>query len=282
MTGYPWSTVQANISLLFNEVPFLDRPAAARAAGFQAIECWWPFATAVPTNEELAAFVGSIEDAGVHLRALNFFAGNMAAGERGILSDPSRLREFRDNVDVVADLGARLKIESFNALYGNRIEGLDPAKQDDSAIEAITFAADAVSEIGATVLLEPVSGVDAYPLKTAADVVRVLAEVPHLSNVRLLADLYHLTVNGDDVEAVAREHMSVIGHVQIADAPGRHEPGSGDMDIPGLVEVFVQHGYKGRVGLEYVPSAGTRESLEWLRSLSPFFGSDAHDAVRTN
>ncbi|MET0494654.1 MAG: TIM barrel protein [Actinoplanes sp.] len=253
-----------NLSTLFTELPLLDRPAAARAAGFDAIEFWWPFAAAVPPDAEVNAFVTAVRDAGVQLVALNFYAGDMPAGDRGLVSWPGRTGEFLDSVAVAIGIGAQLGCRAYNALYGSRIPGADPGRQDDIAIETLAFTAHAASRINADVLIEPLSGVPRYPLRKAADALAVIDRLPRRDNVKLLADLYHLTVNGDDVTAVLTESAGRIGHVQIADAPGRHEPGTGTLDLAGHLGRLHARGYRGFVGLEYLPAVETVESLRWL------------------
>ena len=252
-----------NCSLLFTELPLLERPAAARAAGFDAVEFWWPFQTAVPADAEVGAFVRAVRDAGVRLVGLNFFAGDMPAGDRGVVSWPGREREFADAVDVAVGIGEQLGAAAFNALYGNRLDDVPAKKQDELARSNLTLAAAAAAQIGATVLVEPVSGAPRYPLRTAADVLAVMDGVA-AENVRLLADLYHLTVNGDDVEAVIATHTPRIGHVQIADAPGRHEPGTGTIPLEAQLDALEAAGYTGWVSLEYAPANSTVEGLDWL------------------
>src|SRR3954451_24034335 len=128
-----------NCSLLFTEEPLLRRPAAARAAGFGAVEFWWPFATAVPADREVDAFVTAVEEAGVTLAGLNFFAGDLAGPDCGVLSIPARSSQFRDNVDVTVGIGERLGTKAFNALYGNRVDGATPAAQDELADENLAL-----------------------------------------------------------------------------------------------------------------------------------------------
>jgi hydroxypyruvate isomerase len=152
-----------NCSILFTELPLLERPAAAKAAGFEAVEFWWPFASAVPEDTEVNRFERAITDAGVSLTGLNFAAGDMPGGDRGLVSWPARSLEFRDNIAVTLGIGERLGCRAFNALYGNRVEGVWPAVQDDLAVENLALAATAVASIGATVLVEPISGADPYP-----------------------------------------------------------------------------------------------------------------------
>ena len=261
-----WDPVDANISMLFTELPLTARPAAARAAGFAAVEVWWPFGSAVPGDAEVDGFERAVRDAGVQLVALNGFAGNMRAGDRGIVSWPGRQQEFLDNLDVVAGLGARLGCRRFNLLYGNRIDGTVAAAQDELAVQNLAAATQVAQRAGAVVLLEPLSGAPQYPLRTAGDVLGVLDRLPAggAGAGLLLADLYHLRVNGEDVPAVLDRVHSRIGHVQVADVPGRHEPGTGTADLDGWVGQLRRLGYQGWVGLEYAPLDTTAAGLARL------------------
>ena len=258
---------EVNCSILFTELALPERPAAVRAAGFGAVEFWWPFAVAVPTDREVEGFVRSVDDAGVRLVGLNFFAGDMPGGDRGLVSWPARSGEFRDNVEVTVGIGERLGCRAFNALYGNRVEGTDPAAQDELAVENLAIAGRAAARIGGTVLVEPVSGADRYPLRTAADAVgvvdRVAAETG-VANLGLLCDLYHLATNGDDLDRAISAYADRVAHVQIADAPGRHEPGTGSLDLDRHLDALAAAGYDGWVGLEYTPSGASADSFAWL------------------
>ncbi len=255
-----------NCSILFTELPVLERPAAARAAGFGAVEFWWPFTEAVPSQARVDEFVAAVGDAGVALVGLNFFAGDMPAGDRGVVSWPGREQELRDNAEVVAAIAERTGCRAFNALYGNRIEGADPRAQDELAVENLVHAAKSVARVGGTVLVEPVSGAPSYPLRTAADAIAVIDRVHArgATNAGLLADLSHLHVNGDDVERVIDTCADRIAHVQIADAPGRHEPGTGELDLDRYLNQLDAHGYRGWIGLEYKPSGASADSFAWL------------------
>jgi hydroxypyruvate isomerase len=258
---------EVNCSILFTELPLLERPAAAREAGFDAVEFWWPFAVAVPADGEVEAFVRAVGDAGVRLVGLNFFAGDMPGGDRGLVSWPARSGEFRDNVEVTVGIGERLGCRAFNALYGNRVEGADPAAQDDLAVENLAFAGRAAARIGGTALVEPVSGAPRYPLRTAADAVGVIDRVAGetgVGDLGLLCDLYHLAVNGDDLDRVITTYGDRVAHVQIADAPGRHEPGTGTLELDRYLGALTAAGYRGWVGLEYVPSRTSADSFAWL------------------
>jgi hydroxypyruvate isomerase len=247
-------TYTVNCSILLTELPLLERPAAAKAAGFDAVEFWWPFDTSVPADADVAKFERAITDAGVQLTGLNFNAGNMSRGDRGLVSWPARSAEFLDNVDVVAGIGGRLGCTSFNALYGNRVDGESAEKQDAIGAENLATAAAGVARIGGTILLEPVSGAPKYPLLTAQDALAVIARVKEESgaeNIKLLADFYHLAVNGDDVAAVIEKHARDFGHIQIADNPGRGAPGTGELPLGEWIARSRELGYGGYIGLEY-------------------------------
>lgn len=253
-----------NCSILLTDLPLLERPAAAKAAGFDQVEFWWPFSVSVPSDAEVTAFEQAITDAGVQLTGLNFNAGDMPGGDRGLVSWPARSTEFRDNLDVVAGIGARLGCKGFNALYGNRTPDATPEEQDALGVENLVLAAAAVAPIGGTVLLEPVSGAEHYPVKTARDALEIIGKVraEGAANVKLLADFYHLSVNGDDVPAVIAAHAADFGHIQIADAPGRGAPGTGNLPLGEWITASRKLGYEGVIGLEY--KADTADAFSWL------------------
>jgi hydroxypyruvate isomerase len=259
---------EVNCSILFGELPLLQRPAAAKAAGFDAVEFWWPWPDQpVPADRDVDAFVAAVRDAGVQLVGLNFFAGDLAGPDCGVLSVPGRVQEFRDNVDVTVGIGRELGVGAFNALFGNRVDGASPQEQDELGRESIAHAAKVADGIGATVLVEAVSGPKPYPLRTAADAVAVVDDVRAAghANVGFLLDLYHLAANGDDLDAAIAAHADRTAHVQVADAPGRGEPGTGTLDLQRHLADLATRGYAGWVGLEYKPTtATTPESFGWL------------------
>ncbi len=251
--------------MLFADRPLVARAAAARAAGFSAVEFWWPFNTARPEMDEVRAFEDSISAAGVRLSSLNFWAGDMAAGERGVLSSAARSDEFRASVQLAVQIGNRLGCRMFNAPYGNREAGVTIEDQDQVALENLVYAARAVAAIDGVLLLEPLSGSPTYPLRTAEDVLEIAARVTKitgLQNVRLLADLFHLAMNGCDVAAVIAQHVGQFGHIQIADAPQRGEPGTGKLPILDWLSMAAELGYDRMVSLEY--RALTGSPFAWL------------------
>ncbi|MEV6097749.1 TIM barrel protein [Nocardia sp. NPDC051981] len=238
-------------SILFTDLPLLERPAAAKAAGFDAVEFWWPFGeNPVPGDKEVDAFVSAVSDAGVQLVGLNFI--DLVPAGRGLVSVPGREAEFRDNIDVTVGIAERLGCRSLNALYGNRIPGVDPAVQDELALENLRLAARAAAGIEAQVVLEALNSIESpdYPIVSAARAVQVIDAVGE-PNLRFLCDLYHLARMGADLFGVIAEYTPRIGHVQIADAPARSRPGTGTLDFEALFAALDAAGYDGWIGLEY-------------------------------
>lgn len=268
----PSPKLTVNCSIMLTDLPLLQRPAAAAEAGFDAVEFWWPFDSPVPGDREVDAFLRSISEAGVRLTGLNFYAGNMAAGERGVLSSPTRSAEFRSSLETTAGIARLTGCRGFNALYGLPEDGTAASAQAGCAVENLAAAAGAVADLDGTVLLEPLSGLPAYPLRTAADCFGVI-EQAHGSgrqNVALLADFYHLAVNGEDVAALIAGHAAGFGHIQLADAPGRGAPGTGTLPLVQWTEDALAAGYTGLVSLEYQsPSADAFGWLEPYRAAAP-------------
>ncbi|GAA3532114.1 TIM barrel protein [Nonomuraea rosea] len=236
-----------NLSILLTDLPLLERPAAAAKAGFDAVELWWPFDTPDPGGAELAALRQAVEDAGVRLVGLNFDAGDMAAGERGLLSSPEGSARFQANIDVAVRLAGELGCEVLNALYGN-----GPGDDRDLAVANLRKAADAAAGIGATVVVEALNSHEnpKYPITSSQAAFDLIDEVDR-PNVAFLADLYHLHRMGEDVLALIDAHSGRFGHVQIADDPGRGRPGSGRMPYTEIFARLAAAGYQGHIGLEY-------------------------------
>lgn len=259
----------ANLSILFPELPFAERAAAARDAGFEAVECWWPFGEPDPDPAEVASFVDTLKKAGVRLTGLNFFAGDMPGGERGILSHPDAVDHFDANLALIRQIAETTGCRSFNALYGQRLPGVDPELQDETAVRNLARAAEVLGDIGGVILLEPLSRGENgdYPLVTPENALKVIDRVGSPA-VRLLFDAYHLTNNGVDVVSAVTELAPRIGHIQIADAPGRGQPGTGTIDFDGFFSAVATSGYDGVLGCEYRPQGPPSESFGWMESVA--------------
>lgn len=270
--GFSEQRFDVNLSILFTELPLLERPAAAAAAGFKAVELWWPWVeTPTPERSELDALKQAIEDAGVQLVGLNFYAGQLPGPDRGALSIPGEESEkFRANVDVAADFAQSLGCTALNALYGNRVDGVDPAAQDELALENLVLAARAADRVGAVLLIEALNAPESphCPIVSAPQAIEVVGKVNEatgLGNAKFLMDLYHLSMNGEDLPQVIAAYADKTAHVQIADNPGRGAPGTGSLPLEDLLDQLRKAGYEGRVGLEYKPGdRPSHESFDWL------------------
>lgn len=258
-----------NCSILFTELPLLKRPAAARSAGFDAVEFWWPFGEPVPPDREVDSFIEALGDAGVQLVLLNFVAGDMAAGERGLLSLPAGSAAFRDNIDVCAGIAERTGCGIVNALYGNRADGVPEQQQDELATENLALAAAAAAGAGATVVVESLNSYDS-PRAAIVSSQRALAVIDAVraggvTNIAFLADLYHLGRMGEDLPGTLARHAGDIAHVQIADVPDRGAPGTGQLDYDALFGQLAAQGYPGWIGCEYKPAdpADSSTSFGW-------------------
>lgn len=263
----------ANISLLFAELPYLDRPAAAAAAGFDSVESWWPFSSAAPDAAETDALVDALTASGLPLTGLNLFAGDMPAGDRGILSSPGREDEFDTNLEAVAAIAQRTGCRGFNALYGQRLSGARAQEQDDVALRNLATGVRRFAEFGGTLYIEPLSRGrnGAYPIETARQAIEIVTKVradTGLDNIGMLFDTFHLTNNGEHLPTVIRDFSSMTAHVQLADSPDRGEPGSGSVDFTEVLNELWNSGYRGTVAAEYAPTTtSTRDSLAWIDEL---------------
>jgi hydroxypyruvate isomerase len=239
----------ANISLLFTEVPFLERFAAARSAGFDAVELWWP------RGENLDAVEAAVADAGVEVVLLNFDAGDMAAGDRGLFSDPARAAELDAAIPAGLALADAIGAQRLNALVG--------FGSLDLACENVRRAADLAGS--KTITIEAVNTYEngPYLLSNTRDAAAFVRSTGR-ANVRLQYDAYHMQRMEGNLLPTIAEHLDLIGHIQIADAPGRGEPGTGEIDYEYLLPKLDELGYDGWVGLEYKPTRATVETLDWM------------------
>ncbi|MGW4027175.1 TIM barrel protein [Streptomyces sp. NPDC005009] len=270
--GFAEQRFNVNLSILFTELPLLERPAAAAAAGFTAVELWWPWVDSpVPERSELDALRKAVQDAGVRLTGLNFYAGRLPGPDRGALSVPGEESErFRANVDVAAACAGPRGSPALTGLTAPRPAGGPPAAPAARARAPLGRAPRPPDRIGAVLLVEALNKLESplYPLVSAPAAVEVVDKVnaaTGLGNARFLMDLYHLAMNGEDLPAVIDRYAGKTGHVQIADNPGRGAPGTGSLPLEDLLDRLRKAGYDGWVGLEYKP--GERPSAEafgWL------------------
>ncbi|WP_029116711.1 TIM barrel protein [Mycobacterium sp. URHB0044] len=258
----------ANCTMLYAHEPPLDRAKAAVADGYRKLEFWWPFDSTVPGDREVDRFVDSVKSSGGQVIAMNFTLGGGDDGGRGMASHPARSAEFAEHTEVLAGVVEQLGIRRCNVPFGVRQAGCTDDEHLRTAVVNLVLASDRLLEVGAVPMLEPISGATDYPIVTAAQAVDVIEHVEAAAGrdgaVGLLADLYHFAANGEDVAAVLRRHVNRIVHVQVADFPGRHEPGTGTLDIDCYLKLLDVWGYRGEVAMEYIPSGPSPASRHVL------------------
>jgi hydroxypyruvate isomerase len=249
----------ANLSMLFTELPFLERFKAAADAGFGSVEFMFPYDVAA------AEITAQLRWHRLVPVLFNLPPGNWAAGERGLACLPNRVKEFRDGVMQARRYAKAIGCPRLHCLAGIVPEGADPHVLRDTYVENLRFAADAVRDDGMTVLIEPINTRDipAYFLTGTKQALKVIKDVS-VENLKLQYDCYHMHIMEGDVAAAIARNLDIIGHIQIADAPGRHEPGTGEIDYPALFQHLDAIGYAGFIGCEYKPQATTPGSLAWF------------------
>ncbi|MFG1451144.1 hydroxypyruvate isomerase [Xanthobacter sp. V2C-8] len=249
----------ANLSLLWTELEFADRFARARAAGFRAVECQFPYAL---EKERLADLLAAND---LTLVMYNLPAGDWAAGERGIACIPGREGEFEDGVGRALDHARATGARMLNCLAGLVPEGVSAATARDTLARNLGFAAEALGREGLDLLVEPINTRDmpGFALSRSRETLDLLDAVG-APNAYLQYDVYHMQVMEGDLTTTLTRHMDRIGHIQIADAPGRGEPGTGEIHFPFVLAAIDAAGYRGWIGCEYRPRAGTEAGLGWL------------------
>ncbi len=249
----------ANLSLLFGEVPFPERFSAAAACGFRSVEFLFPY------DYQPAEIAGHLAAHDLVLDLFNLPAGDFAAGERGTAVFPARRTEFRAGVQEAVRYAAVLGTRKLNCLVGLRDPDDAPERQYDCLVENLAWAAAQVGAAGRTLHVEQLNPIETpgFLLDSLAVAERLLDDVasPHL---RLQFDVYHVQRTQGDVVTALRRLAGRIGHVQIADSPERHEPGTGELNFGFILGELDRLGYRGRVGLEYRPTGPTPETLDWV------------------
>lgn len=250
----------ANLSMLFTELDFLDRFEAAASAGFEAVEFLFPYDY---DADDLAA---RLKANGLHQALFNMPPGNWAAGERGIAIYPDRVREFRDGVARAVRYAKALGCTQIHCLAGIAPAGAEPRALRKTYVENLSFAARALSDEGIALLIEPINTRDipAYFLDSTAKAADIIESVG-TANLRLQYDVYHMQIMEGDLAPTISKYLPHIAHVQIADTPGRHEPGTGEINFPFIFDHLDRSGYQGWVGCEYKPRSSTHDSLKWFR-----------------
>jgi hydroxypyruvate isomerase len=249
----------ANLTMMFQEHDFFDRFEAASKAGFKGVEYLFPYDYDVNQLADLLK-TNNLEQV-LH----NLPAGDWAAGERGIAILPDRVGEFQESVGRAIEYATALDCSQVNILSGIAPEGADPDKLLQTFLDNISFAANKLGENDIRLVIEAINtrdipGFYLCGTQQALDIISATGAV----NIKLQYDIYHMQVMEGDLAPTMEKHLSSIGHIQLADNPGRHEPGTGEINYPFLFKFLDKIGYRGWIGCEYIPATTTTEGLGWF------------------
>jgi len=250
----------ANISMLFKELEFPERFEAAAHAGFKAVEIQFPYTWEKGRLAQIA------RHAGVEVVLINIPAGDPEKGDRGIACLPSRVPEFRDSIAKAIEYAKALGCKQMNCLAGVTPPDVQVAKLHETYVWNLRYAAVELARHGMTLLVEPINTrtIPGFYLNNSAQALALMDEVG-AANLKLQYDLFHMRTMGDDLAGTLTANIARIGHMQVADVPGRHEPGTGEIDFPPLFDLIDRLGYKGWIGAEYVPAGKTEDGLAWVK-----------------
>jgi hydroxypyruvate isomerase len=250
----------ANLTFLYTEAPFLERFGRAAASGFRGVEYLFPYAH--PKD----AIAERLEKHKLEQVLFDLPAGNWDAGERGIAVLPDRVGEFQDGVALAIDYAKALRCTRLTCLAGKTPAGIPADRIHRTLVENLRFAAKALGDAGIRLLVEPINTLDipGFHLTRTRDTLAVLEEVGH-PNAWLQYDIYHMQIMEGNLTRTIREHLPRIPHMQLADNPGRNQPGTGEINFPNLFRAIDAAGYDGWIGCEYKPTGRTEDSLDWVR-----------------
>lgn len=253
----------ANLTMMFNEIPFPQRFAAAAKAGFAAVEFLFPY------DYPPAEVARWLQEAGLKNALFNMPPGDWAAGERGVASLPGREEEFRAGVARAIEYARALGTPSIHAMAGLLPSGADRKRHREVFVANLRHAAKVLAGEGLTLLIEPINSRDipGYFLNTQAEAHAIREEVDQ-PNLKVQMDFYHAQIVEGDLSVTLRKHIAHVGHVQIASVPDRHEPDEGEIDYRHIFRLLDELGYPGWVGCEYRPRGRTEDGLGWLKELA--------------
>jgi hydroxypyruvate isomerase len=253
----------ANLSMLFLEHDFLDRFDAAARAGFKGVEYIGPY----DHSPEVVA--ARLKKNGLSQVLFNLPAGDWTGGERGIAVLPDRVEEFRASVDTAITYAKALGCPQVNCLAGIAPAGLAYGQVEDIFVENLKFAAEKLEKAGIKLLIEAINTRDipGFFLNTSKQALAIIDRVGS-NNLHFQYDIYHMQIMEGDLARTIEANLGRIAHIQLADNPGRHEPGTGEINYPFLYEFIDRLGYTGWIGAEYKPSAGTEAGLGWFREFA--------------
>ncbi|WP_445193927.1 2-oxo-tetronate isomerase [Sphingomonas sp. Tas61C01] len=252
----------ANLTMMFQDRPFLERIDAAAAAGFKAVECVAPY---VVPAEEIADRLTRLD---LQFALFNMPAGDWAGGDRGVAADPRRQQEFADGLETTLHYALTTRTPVVHLMAGKMPADADRSAWADTLIENVRRASDLLGPHGITIVLEPINTRVDMPgyFYDRTDAVLEVMDAVERDNVRLLYDIYHMQIMEGDLSRTIERLLPRIGHIQLADNPGRHEPGTGEINFPWLLSRIDALGYQGWIGCEYAPAGDTLDGLDWAKS----------------
>jgi hydroxypyruvate isomerase len=250
----------ANLSLLFTDAPFVDRFRAAAEAGFEAVEFMFPY------EFKASDIRAALHDNDLKLVLHNFPAGDWARGERGLACHPDRVADFREGVQRALDYAQALGCPRLNCLAGVLPSDVTPEKARKTLIDNLRYAAEKLEAANVGLLIEPVNSrtIPGFFVDRPSLGFSIVSEVES-KNLKVQYDIFHAQVMEGDLANTIEREFARIGHLQIADNPGRHEPGTGEINYPFLFDRIDKLGYGGWIGCEYNPKTTTAEGLGWFR-----------------
>jgi len=250
----------ANLSLLYTDLDFMDRFAAAAKSGFKGVEYLFPYA--YPKEQLVDALARNKLVQVLH----NMPAGDWTKGDRGLACQPDRVGEFQDGVGKAIEYASALGCKQVNCLSGLAPQGVAPDKVRATFVANLKFAADKTKAAGIRLVTEPVNNRDVpgFYLNRSQQALEIMDDVGS-DNLWLQYDIYHMQIMEGNLARTIEANLPRIGHMQLADNPGRHEPGTGEINYPFLFDWIDRIGYQGWIGCEYNPKAGTVEGLAWAK-----------------
>jgi hydroxypyruvate isomerase len=249
----------ANLTMLFTEVPFMERFASARDAGFSAIEYLFPY------EFDAVELKAQLRQNRLTQVLFNLPAGKWEEGERGIAANPERVEEFRTGVVKAVEYALELGVGGLNCLAGKRMRGYDDDKQWSTLVENVRYAAKELHKNGLRLMIELINHFDipSFFLNRTEQILKLIDDAG-MPNVFVQYDVYHAQREEGELAATLRKHIDKIGHIQIADNPGRHQPGTGEINYQFILKEIDASGYQGHIGLEYAPIPDSKSSLAWI------------------
>lgn len=251
-----------NLSMLFSEQPLSDRFQAARAADFDKVEIQFPYELDAQTIKAL------LERNEQELVLINLPAGDWASGERGIACHPDRIDEFDQGVEQALEYALALDVKRINCLSGIKPDQVSAELAEKTFVRNLKYAAGRLAEHDIELLAEAINTQDipGFFLNKSKQLIDI-KELNNIENLRLQYDVYHMQIMEGNLTTTLQKHLQHIGHIQVADVPGRHEPGTGEINFPNLFKAVEAMGYSGVISFEYIPETDTQSGLSQVNQI---------------